>query len=610
MRAALFLRVGKIWLGSLIGLVVLVLGATPALAAQRYAAPMEAGAKDCSSPASACSLASAMAGAHQGDEVIVEPGSYGTAGTPLSSEISSGAANLNVHGVDSTPGTPSARIFTSATIGVSLYGTGSTIDDLEIVDSASGDGDALRFEGALAERLIVRAGKKEFYACDLQLTATIRDSLCQQEGTGYALETTGVVNGPNHVTARNVTAISKEGVGIYVESAASRPTTMNVFNAIARGGIYDLDAFEGSAEPASITTSHSNYTTTHTSNGATIGDDGTSQTVGDQTEAQLFSEPLGGDFQEALGAQTIGAGLTESANQSPDSNGSLDFYGYPRVFDAGGACASTDIGAGQFVPSAGPTVTGATASAVLQLNATLNGAVNPLGGAGTAHFDYGPAAPGGGLPTSYSSTATQCLPVADTAQPVAASLAGLALGTTYYYRLVARNANATTTPAFTATFTTEGLPCGCVEIIHLLPPELIGVEQSARRWRERNASKEKSGKRKSHKQKLPLGTTFSFHLNQSATVTFEFTEQLGGRKVGRRCVAQTKQNAHRRRCLRTVAAGTLTILAHVGSNKLNFQGVISKHKRLGPGSYRLLITASALGKHSKLSTLHFTIAND
>jgi hypothetical protein len=598
------------WFGPLIGLVALALSAAPALAAQRYAAPVEAGARDCSSPADACAITTALAGASSGDEVIVEPGNYGTAGSPLTSEISSGAANLNVHGVDSVPGPPGARIFTSATIGVSLYGTGSTISDLEIIDSASGDGDALRFEGALAERLIVRAGKNEFYACDLQLASTIRDSLCQQEGTGYALETTGVVNGPNHLTARNVTAISKEGVGIYDESAASRPTTMNVLNTIARGGAFDIDAFEGSGQPATITTSHSNYTTTHTSNGATIGDDGTSQTVGDQTEGQLFSEPLGGGFQEALGAQTIGAGLIGA------ENGSLDFYGYPRVFDAGGACASTDIGAGQFVPSAGPAVTGATASAVLQLNATLSGAVNPLGGAGTAHFDYGPAAPGGGPPTSYSSTATQCLPVADTAQPVAASLAGLALGTTYYYRLVATNGNATTTPPFTATFTTEGLLCGCAEIVQFLRPELIGVKQSAGRWREAENGKEKSGKRKSHKRKLPLGTTFSFGLNESATVTFDFTEKVSGLEVGKRCVAQikhngqTKHNGHKGRCLRTVTAGALIFFAHVGPNKLNFQGVISRHKRLGPGSYTLLITASALGRHSKPGTLHFTIAND
>ena len=217
---------------------------------------------------------------------------------------------------------------------------------------------------------------------------------------------------------------------------------MSVLNTIARGGTADILARRPTAspvEPVSITTSHSNYSAAHSKveGGATLTDDGTSQTTGDQTEAQLFTEPLGGNFQEALGAQTIGAGLIEA------ENGALDFYGSPRVFDAGGACASTDIGAGQFIPAAAPTISTPTASTVNETAASLSATANPLGGPGTAHFDYGPAASGGGPPTSYSSTAVQCLPVGDLAQPMASTITGLLPGTTYYYRLVAANANAT-----------------------------------------------------------------------------------------------------------------------------------------------------------------------
>jgi len=93
-------------------------------------------------------------------------------------------------------------------------------------------------------------------------------------------------------------------------------------------------------------------------------------------------------------------------------------------------------------------------------------------------------------------------------------------------------------------------------------------------------------------------------------VTFEFIEQVSGLEVGRRCVAQTRHDAHKRRCIRTVTAGTLTFLAHVGPNEVSFRGLISKHKKLGPGGYTLQITATALGGHSKPSALHFTIAND
>jgi hypothetical protein len=59
---------------------------------------------------------------------------------------------------------------------------------------------------------------------------------------------------------------------------------------------------------------------------------------------------------------------------------------------------------------------------------------------------------------------------------------------------------------------------------------------------------------------------------------------------------------------RTVVAGTLTFSAHVGTNKVRFEGRISKHKKLKPGSYTLLVTATASREHSTPRTLHFTIA--
>jgi hypothetical protein len=51
------------------------------------------------------------------------------------------------------------------------------------------------------------------------------------------------------------------------------------------------------------------------------------------------------------------------------------------------------------------------------------------------------------------------------------------------------------------------------------------------------------------------------------------------------------------------------VSAHTGTNKVRFQGPISKHKKLKPGSYTLLIAATVAGKHSTTRTLSFTIAN-
>jgi hypothetical protein len=105
-----------------------------------------------------------------------------------------------------------------------------------------------------------------------------------------------------------------------------------------------------------------------------------------------------------------------------------------------------------------------------------------------------------------------------------------------------------------------------------------------------------------------VGTTFRFVLNQRAAVSFAFTQQLGGRKVGRRCVAQTRANRRRPGCKRTVTQGTLTFTGHSGLNKVVFQGRISRSKRLPLGAYTLRITAlSSAGQRSSPRTLNFTI---
>ena len=164
--------------------------------------------------------------------------------------------------------------------------------------------------------------------------------------------------------------------------------------------------------------------------------------------------------------------------------------------------------------------------------ATLSGTANPLGGAGTAHFDFAPAAAGGGPPASFSSTTTRCLPVIDTAQPVTTTLTGLTPGTTYYYRLVSTNGNSTTTPAFTATFTTTAAPTGGSSPLPVSAPSLTNFSQTAKIWREGKLSARISSSKKSKKKALPIGTTFSFDLNEPARVTFTFTKSAGRRKYG------------------------------------------------------------------------------
>jgi len=136
------------------------------------------------------------------------------------------------------------------------------------------------------------------------------------------------------------------------------------------------------------------------------------------------------------------------------------------------------------------------------------------------------------------------------------------------------------------------------------PPIVGSATQSHRTWREGNAAAHLSARA----ARPPLGTTFSFSLNEPASVTFTFTGPASGRKVGKTCVPQTKKNNKKHRCTRTVIVGTLTFSAHAATNKVRFEGLISKRHKLKPGSYTLLITATASGQHSTPRTLHFTIA--
>jgi DNA-binding beta-propeller fold protein YncE len=133
--------------------------------------------------------------------------------------------------------------------------------------------------------------------------------------------------------------------------------------------------------------------------------------------------------------------------------------------------------------------------------------------------------------------------------------------------------------------------------------------ESAKSWREGSALAHITA----NKKKPPLGTTFSFFIGESndlrepAIVTFTFTKPASGRRVGKGCVAPTKSNNGKRHCTRTVTAGTLKLSAGAGKDRLRFDGVISKHKKLTPASYTLLASARAFGRVSGTRILHFTI---
>ena len=108
-------------------------------------------------------------------------------------------------------------------------------------------------------------------------------------------------------------------------------------------------------------------------------------------------------------------------------------------------------------------------------------------------------------------------------------------------------------------------------------------------------------------RRAPVGTNFSFTLNETTRITFVFTQTEAGHQVGRKCQAQTSHTRRHPRCRRTLTRGTLTYTANAGRRKLAFQGQING-RRLPIGAYTLTLTATnANGRRSRPHALHFTI---
>lgn len=134
------------------------------------------------------------------------------------------------------------------------------------------------------------------------------------------------------------------------------------------------------------------------------------------------------------------------------------------------------------------------------------------------------------------------------------------------------------------------------------PPSITHLSQSHRRWREGAKRARLAGA-----GTPPIGTTFRFALNESATTRFTFRQLVPGRKVNGKCVAQTAANRRRAACRRAVRRGSLSFSATAGEHRLVFQGRLSGTRKLRPGAYWVTVTAiNAVGQRAARA-LAFTI---
>jgi hypothetical protein len=109
--------------------------------------------------------------------------------------------------------------------------------------------------------------------------------------------------------------------------------------------------------------------------------------------------------------------------------------------------------------------------------------------------------------------------------------------------------------------------------------------------------------------KVPTGTTISFTLTQSATVTLAFEQSLRGVRAGRRCVPPSRSRGHVKPCTRwSRVSHTVVRQGHTGSDRIHFDGVLDGGFRLSPGRYRLSLSAAdAAGSASAAERPSFTL---
>jgi len=88
----------------------------------------------------------------------------------------------------------------------------------------------------------------------------------------------------------------------------------------------------------------------------------------------------------------------------------------------------------------------------------------------------------------------------------------------------------------------------------------------------------------------PVGTKFRFTVSEPARVRFAFTQRV---------------RRHKRR--RVVTRGALSFNAAAGAHSVTFQGRLSRHKRIKPGRYTLVITATNAAGQRSTARLTFVV---
>jgi len=292
----------------------------------RYASP--AGSGTACTQANPCGIVEAINNAPSADEVTIEPGTYGSPGSPITTELT--ASDVHVHGQS---GAANPVVYVAAgPEAMFLGGNTSTLSHLTVVSSGSAGG-VLVFGNA--DHLTVLATAAFSYAC--AVFGDQSDSLCVDTGTQGAAVELEHGGGDETVSLDNVTAIATAGAGILADTGSSGSLTVAATDTIARGAQADTAVAADSGCTTEVDFAHSAYRPASSE----LSGPGTVSVVnqgGNVSADPKFVNANVGDYREAAGSPTIDKGLRRIGHPT-------DLAGNPRNLGK-----TTDIGAYEFLP--------------------------------------------------------------------------------------------------------------------------------------------------------------------------------------------------------------------------------------------------------------------
>jgi hypothetical protein len=359
-RIARAIAIGSVVVAGVVGIGSTAHATNPATPTTRYASPSGTATTTCATTAP-CDIVTAIDDAPMGSDVIIEPGTYGSATTPLTTTLTDTNSDLYIHGEAGKP-----RPVIDSNADHSGFSIQSDSQLSQVIVHYTGSTAGIDVTGtARADHLLVESSGGPAIACAVD--AVLSDSVCVETAALGAAVDAADPTEPGKLVGVTAEATGADSHGLIVDlgTVTTSTATFGVSNSIIHGA--GADVLESEVMPT--TNANEQLTLTH-SDFSTVTTDGTPNEIvkTDPTDikaAPAFVDAAADNFAERPGSPTINKGAA-------DAFGETDVAGNPRTMGA-----APDMGAYELAqkPVSGkPSVVAKTAT-----TATVKVKVNPQG---------------------------------------------------------------------------------------------------------------------------------------------------------------------------------------------------------------------------------------